>query len=426
MSVQEMARVLFVTSLKQIKHGKALLVAAGNYADENGFAYPGDTTLADMTDLTERHVKRIKKQLVNIGELYLVQKKTGRGHKAGMIILAGLDRNEVRERLKVNLELTSAEADKLTILIMQKRQKWQVGCVLKAKEKGDNRSKKRVTSAPERVTFKAEKGDIYAPYDPLNDPSSDPSSEPLEVAPVGAAREAAPPEHGEIPEMPTENVVSGGEVISGAVVETPPPTPSPQDAPVQTPPLPLPASGEGERQRKRDPIFDTIVRRGFKFDPLTMKKEDADGGWVGKTRSELLRIKPDLTPEYLNAMYDAYYAAYPQVEKLRDTVRTVTYLREFMQTGTIKPTIRENRNVQARQPANLVTNNIRRAFDPDFRAMKNRSTSYFRNEVDMLDVPADFKAHLEETYWKATSKQFISGQSIAFRLDRWMEDRNVG
>lgn len=186
-----------------------------------------------------------------------------------------------------------------------------------------------------------------------------------------------------------------------------------------SPQSPNSAAPLSPKARKRDPIFDIITRRGFRLDPDKLPNATSAnfGGRIGKVKKAMLAAYPDLTPEQVGGMYAALYKAMPNLTGLRDADKTMDYLHEYMQTGTIKPVLVE----KSKQPANQVTGSDLRAsgFDPNFRSKDNARRTYFRAEMDKLDFPPGFREHLEETYWKTATRDHINGQSILLRLQAW-------
>lgn len=140
MSIACMTRV-WNTSLQK-GSGLLLLLAIADYADENGFAFPGIDTLAKKIRMEERNTRRLVERLEEAGEL-VVFKRPGRVHL--YVIKVGATEEMVRkakaraEAFGAVVEETSAEhtPDKMSWVNAMKPRTKSSGEVKKCPETPD-------------------------------------------------------------------------------------------------------------------------------------------------------------------------------------------------------------------------------------------------------------------------------------------------
>jgi hypothetical protein len=166
-----------------------------------------------------------------------------------------------------------------------------------------------------------------------------------------------------------------------------------------------------EQKTRSQQLFDIICRRGFKLDPTRLPRnpdtgKTYDGGRIGKLRRELLQLYPTLTPQQLSRMYDAYYRALPQVQYLKSIPRTLEYMVEFMQTGTIRSPLASQQKTSS-------------GAKHDFRSNDNASTIYLSDELHQLDLPAGYREWLDEHYWTRAPGNGITGADLVLGLQKF-------
>jgi AraC-like DNA-binding protein len=132
---------------------KLLLLALAEHADSNGRCWPGIGRLSDMVGTSERHIKRLLKELEGLCELE-IKRATGRGYTS-------------EYRITLPLERVTSEAERVTPM-----------SPIDEPERVTSEAE-RVTSEAERVTSEAGKGDAHV-TPTVSDPSVEPSEEPEE------------------------------------------------------------------------------------------------------------------------------------------------------------------------------------------------------------------------------------------------------
>jgi len=84
-----------------------LLLAIADHADDDGFAWPGTSRLADKTRMSGRHVHRMVNYLEDCGELYVEQLQSGDNNR--YIVLTGLATSEISKTLSLRFKKSPAE-----------------------------------------------------------------------------------------------------------------------------------------------------------------------------------------------------------------------------------------------------------------------------------------------------------------------------
>lgn len=109
MSIKCMTRVWDISNPK-LKGGKLLLLLAiADHAGDDGYAWPGTSTLARKIRMSERQTLRMIKGIEEIGELFVDR----RMYRNRYIVTVGMTPPEVRATLEQRLEYSAQEAQSL-------------------------------------------------------------------------------------------------------------------------------------------------------------------------------------------------------------------------------------------------------------------------------------------------------------------------
>lgn len=118
MSIDVMGRVWNQSGAKE--SSLLVLLALADRADENGVCWPGIEWLSQKARLKDqRHVRRILRQLEDMGEIY-VSVGAGRGHTSLYLICTGLSDDEIAKVLIKRFELSVPDAVSTAKSIVEK------------------------------------------------------------------------------------------------------------------------------------------------------------------------------------------------------------------------------------------------------------------------------------------------------------------
>jgi DNA-binding MarR family transcriptional regulator len=184
MAMQDIHNAMQYLGLPSKSHKLALIQIAIWVKNGSGLADVVNSELAKAAEVSERQVKRIKKQLQEMGLVYVIN-GVGRRNWTRYLFLLGRKAHEIYELLKKNLQISGAEL----LALCRKLVKAQRGHIKKVTSgKGDISTRKKVTSGTQKVTSGTQKGDAIVSPDSDDSDSidSEKDSEEKEKAPSPA------------------------------------------------------------------------------------------------------------------------------------------------------------------------------------------------------------------------------------------------
>lgn len=175
-----------------------LLLALADHADDDGVCWPGIALLARKSRNSERHVKRLLVKLEHAGELYVRDRRGGRGRSNRYLLTVGFTGDELREILERRFALMPLAAAAAAAAIQERRGPGEKGDIpgqgVTPGPKGDIPGQKgdipgqRVTPRP-KGDIPGQKGDTAQSPEPSEPSPGKPAAEPSEPSPARVSKQ---------------------------------------------------------------------------------------------------------------------------------------------------------------------------------------------------------------------------------------------
>lgn len=167
-------RMVAVWGLSKHRNARALLLllAIADFADEDGFAWPSQRTLASMTRTHHRNIPRVIEELRASGELLVLNRDRQRSNL--YVVTLGLEREQIESALERAREMGATNTRDAIATIAHAITTTAPAITTTAPKTEVPSFQHEVPSFQHEVPSKATRGAIKGTSDPL-DPSFDPS-----------------------------------------------------------------------------------------------------------------------------------------------------------------------------------------------------------------------------------------------------------